>query len=221
MFKRFETAPWSKVFRVLGWFTLSLTLLFWVPTVVSRFPQDGPKEVALNLLVFTAVSLLLAIQALFTFTVLWVGYDLPKGWAAAKKFVREIPENWRRFKAGVRATASFLWRLPGNCLRGLVAAFRWVASAPEFWATRSRHQKLELLFTGGFLSLLGVTMYCVWPLAVSIQEWALAPWQSPVSGFVSTLMTTMIISTMLVAIGAQILFALLRCVIDVFRGSWQ
>jgi len=210
MFKRFKNAPWRKVFRVLGWLALTVTLLIGVPSAVMEFPRRGLEGVAIHLLISAAVGLIFALQGLLMFTVIWVTHDVPKEWAQTKKFFRELPENWRRFRAGVRAVLLFLWRVPGNCLRGLSAAYQWITSLPGQWRALDRGERSNLLWAVIVVAFMGTTMYFVWPIAAAIQSMAWVPWQTPLTRLVATLVTTVIVSLLLLVIASCALAALVQ-----------
>lgn len=216
MLQRFKTAPWKKVFRVLGWFALVVTLIIGVPSAVAEYPTGGFAAIGKHLLLAGILSVALSLQGLLMFTFFWVMHDVPGDWQRTKKFFRDLPENWRRFCATMRSVASFLWNLPGVCIRGIVTACRWLASLPGKWRATSPADRRATILTAAIGSVLAVTCYFMWPVAVWMQ-FLIGPWVPSTTVFMITVVTDIFLSAFLLVILLQVFTG----VAEFFLGLFQ
>jgi hypothetical protein len=207
--QRLRTAPWRKVLKFTAWFIVGMTLLVGVPTAGVHYTDFATfaSEVAFSAFLW----LFLSLYGLATFTYIWAGSDIPQGWENTKRFVREFPQHWRNFWSGVGAVLMFLIRLPGMCLRGLVAACRFLASLPSRWrAVPSRDKRAAGLMSIG-IAIIGGVGYMLWPTASHVVGW-LPSWL--VTHDHDTFMFTMIVDMFMSAMGTILGLTVLRLLVD-------
>jgi hypothetical protein len=217
MFNRFKTAPWRKVFKSLGWFALVLTILIGVPSGVMQFSEGGFGGFGLQLLLAGMVSLLLALQGLLMFTATWVMYDVPKDWAATKQFFKDLPANAARAWRGVCTATTFALSLPGKCIRGIAAAFRWVVGLPKWWRSLSEGERREIIFGSVFGTLLLTVGYFMWPVAQWCSETFVASWVPDSSRLMAAIVFDVVLSSLALVFAAQILRGIAEVVMGFFR----
>jgi hypothetical protein len=196
------------VFRGLGWFLAGFVFLVGVPSAGLGYTDLATFTAEVGL--YTLVGVFLSLQFLLVFTATWALHDVPGDWAATKKFFRDLPENWRRFRAGAAAVFAFLWALPGKCARGIAAAWRWVVTRPAWWRSLDAYDKRACLWTTVIFAVLSVTVYFMWPVAVFLSE--MAPfWVLPRHNFPYKLLMAVLLS----AFAWLFILVLLRGIVEV------
>lgn len=167
MFNRLKNAPWRKAFKWLGYFVLFFTVGTGFPDAVMGYAKGGWEAVASGLLTSAVLSVFLAAHGLLFFTLIWGMNDVPATVAKTKQFFRDLPENWRRFRHGVAVVCSFLWHLPGMCIRGIL----WLASLPSRWRGLSKRDKRAACMMVICIATISGIGYLLWPVASTVVGW--------------------------------------------------